>query len=72
MVHQQFTTNVLQECLQHAIPDYQSVALTSFPLDYQVKKMTTNTIAIHCEESKLHLFFLLEWKKYIFGDAAEF
>ena len=46
-IMKQFSTGAPQEVLRHdAIPDYLVRATASFPLDCQIKKMTTvNTIA---------------------------
>ena len=66
------TTDVPQELLKYAIPIY-SGALTFFPLDCQIKKMTSanTTMAVWLSESKLYLFFCQIGKKHILGCAAE-
>ena len=61
---------MLQEFLKHAVTDYLVRALTSIPLDCQIKTvMTANaTIVVWCESIKTPPTFLSDWQNiYIFS-----
>ena len=74
ILDQGFSTGVLQEFVEHAVPDYLCRGTDLFFLRLSNKKMTTaNTIAIAVTESKLCLFFLSDWQKiYFFGVLQNF
>ena len=67
------SSNFLPECLKLSIVDYLG-SLTSFPLDYEIKKMRTVniTVAIQCERIKSISIFCQLGKTHIFWCAAVF
>ena len=69
---------VPQEFLKHAIPDYLVGTLTSYPLDYQIKKKPQNNNSQHNKSDLVlinqnyNYFFCQIGKSVLFGCVTEF